>query len=163
MNRAAGSARFGLRWAVLVVVWVAIAGVDAAGLVVGAIAAALGAAVSLVLLPPSPIRPSIPGLFALLARFPAQSLAAGADVAVRALSRPIRVAPGFVDHPTRLGPGLSRSAFRALASLQPGSLPVGEVSDDTILMHCLDTGGGVAGQIAQDEARFASAIGKDPT
>jgi multicomponent Na+:H+ antiporter subunit E len=67
--------------------------------------------------------------------------------------------PGFVCYPTRLPPGPGRDAFRALVSLQPGTLPVSTAPDGDILVHCLDTREPVAGQLDAEERLFTQLVG----
>jgi multicomponent Na+:H+ antiporter subunit E len=88
-------------------------------------------------------------------RLPLQSLLAGADVARRALDPRMPLEPGFIKYSTGLEAGPRRSAFRALMSLQPGTLPVSVEASGDLLVHCLDTSQPVADQLASEEDLFA--------
>jgi multicomponent Na+:H+ antiporter subunit E len=85
---------------------------------------------------------------------------AGVDVACRAFDPRLPLAPGLVEHPTHLPPGLAREAFRAAMSLQPGALPVSAGRDGSIVFHCLDIEEPVAVHLAAEEARFRRILGK---
>ena len=61
-------------------------------------------------------------------------------------------------HRLGLAPGPFRSAFLALSSLLPGTLPAQADPDGTVLVHCLDTRQPVAEQLTQAEARFAGIL-----
>ena len=154
---AAGLIRFGL----LLLLWIAIAGGDPPGVAVGALTAAGAAWASLRLLPPVAPRPRPAALAALLLRFPAQALAAGVEVARIALDPRRRPAPATVAWTPRLPPGPARDAFLAYAALLPGTLPAGTDPDGTVAIHALDGADGVAAAMTREEARFARAFGLD--
>jgi multicomponent Na+:H+ antiporter subunit E len=161
--KAVGSAPAAIRrGAGLLLFWLVIIGADLLDFAVGLVTAAAAAWVSLRLLPPSPgrLRPIALAGFSL--RFLGQSAVAGADVAWRALAPHLPLRPGFVRCPIRIAPGPARSAFRALSSLLPGSLPAGPEDDGTLLVHCLDVGQPVPAQMAAAEARFLRVLGGAP-
>src|SRR5262249_53246483 len=124
---------------------------------------ALGAATwaSLRLLPPGRARFSPVALARLVWRFARQSIVAGADVAWRALDPRLPLRPGFVIYPARLPPGPALSAFCALTSLAPGTLPAGPDDNGAILVHCLDVGQPVASHLAADEQLLTRALGHE--
>jgi multicomponent Na+:H+ antiporter subunit E len=66
---------------------------------------------------------------------------------------------GTLPHPYRSGP--ARSAFCALSSLLPGTLPIGPDEGDALLMRCLDVGQPVPARMAA-EARFLGVLGGAP-
>ncbi len=138
--------------------WLAISGWKAADLPVGLAAAAASAWASLVLMPPTGARPRLDALPALALHFFRGSVLAGLDVARRALRRELDLKSGFVTAPLRLPAGNARNAFCALASLMPGSLPVG-VDADSLLVHCLDSTQPVARDLAEQETIFMRALG----
>lgn len=150
-----------IRFALLLLLWVAIAGVDALGMAVGIAAAAAAAWVSLVLLPPSGLRPRPGALAMLLLRFPAQALRAGVEVARIALDPRRRPAPATIAWTPRLPPGAARDAFLAYASLLPGTLPAGDMPGGAVAIHALDGAAGVAAAMTEEEARFIRAFGLD--
>ncbi|MBW6398194.1 Na+/H+ antiporter subunit E [Roseomonas sp. HJA6] len=153
----AGLIRFGL----LLLLWIAIAGAGPPTLPVGMVAAALGAWVSLALLPPVGRRTRPVECAALVLRFPVQALRAGIEVARLALDPRRRPAPATIAWTPRLPPGPARDAFLAYASLLPGTLPAGEMADGAIAIHALDGSAGVAAAMTAEEARFARAFGLD--
>jgi multicomponent Na+:H+ antiporter subunit E len=147
-----------MRGILFLCLWLAIFGAAAPDLVVGAATAAAATWTSLHLLPPggAGLRPVALGRLVL--RFFWQSAAGGADVARRALDPRLPLRPGFVLCPTRLPPGSARSAFCAIASLLPGTLPAGS-DQGALLVHCLDVDQDVPTQMAEEEARFRAALG----
>jgi multicomponent Na+:H+ antiporter subunit E len=148
-----------LRGAGFLLVWLVAIGAGTSDLAVGLMAAAAATWTSLRLLPAKPGRIRPVALAGLLLRFLGQSAVAGADVAWRALDPSLPLRPGFVRCPIRIAPGPGRSAFRAFSSLLPGTLPVGPDDGGTLLVHCLDVGQPVPGQMAEAETRFLRASG----
>jgi multisubunit Na+/H+ antiporter MnhE subunit/multisubunit Na+/H+ antiporter MnhF subunit len=103
--------------------WLMISGWAPTDFPVG-LAAVVGATwVSLRFLPPKGSRLRVGSLAALAASFLRQSVLSGTDVAWRALNPRLRLDPALVACPLRLPPGGQRSAFCALSSLMPGTLP----------------------------------------
>lgn len=147
------------RWAGFFCLWLAISRPDLADLLVGAVTAAAATWTSLHLLPPGSgqLRPA--ALARLGLRFVRQSAIAGADVARRALDPRLPLRPGFVRVPLRVGPGVARNAFCALASLMPGSLPAGS-DNGSLRVHCLDLGQDVPAQMSTEQRMFLAALGR---
>jgi multicomponent Na+:H+ antiporter subunit E len=139
--------------------WLVLFGAHLADLAVGLVAAAAAAWASLRLLPPGAIWPRPAVLARLALRFLWQSVAAGLDVARRALHPDLPLRPGFVTFRPSLADGPARQAFRLLSSLQPGTLPVGPDEDGRLTVHCLDIEQPVARRMAEEEALFARALG----
>jgi len=126
------------------------------------LAAVVGATwVSLRFLPPKGSRLRVGSLAALAASFLRQSVLSGTDVARRALSPRLRLDPGLVACPLRLPPGGQRSAFCALSSLMPGTLPTGTDEQGALLVHCLDMSQPVAANLKAEEQLFIRAFGGD--
>jgi multicomponent Na+:H+ antiporter subunit E len=140
--------------------WLAIAGTGVRDLPAGLATAAAATWVSLRLLPPAPHWPDALAVVRLLLRFLSQGVLAGLDVAWRVFDPRLPLRPGFVLFPARLPAGSARSAFCALESLLPGTLPVGTHESGAILVHCLDTEQPVQAQMATDEALFIDALGE---
>jgi multicomponent Na+:H+ antiporter subunit E len=139
--------------------WLMISGWAPTDLPVG-LAAVVGATwVSLRFLPPKGSRLRVGSLAALAASFLRQSVLSGTDVARRALSPRLRLDPGLVACPLRLPPGGQRSAFCALSSLMPGTLPTGTDEQGALLVHCLDRGQLVAANLKAEERLFIRAVG----
>src|SRR5262245_38291807 len=145
----------GVRGAGFAAVWVALTGTG--NMPTGLATAAAAAWLSLHLLPPGELRLRPVALPRLALRFAWRSLLAGWDVAWRAFDPRLPLRPGFVTYRAGLAPGPARSAFAALSSLLPGSLPAGE-EGEALLYHCLDVGEPVAAQLAVEEAALRSAL-----
>jgi len=99
-------------------------------------------------------------LVALAVSFVRGSVAGGFDVARRALRPELDLRPGFVTAPLRLPPGNARNAFSALASLLPGTLPVG-MDEDSLLVHGLDVAQPIAENLSHEESLFMRALGNE--
>jgi multicomponent Na+:H+ antiporter subunit E len=143
------------------VLWLVLAGLGPADLIIGALAAALATWTSLRLLPPGRGRPRFAFLAILAIRFVWQSVAAGIDVAWRALDPRLPLRPGFVVYPIRLQTSPARNAFLTLSSLLPGTLPTGLDEGGALLIHCLDVGQPVVAQMAAEESLLIRALGKE--
>jgi multicomponent Na+:H+ antiporter subunit E len=128
-----------------------------ADLAVGLLAAAAATWVSMRLLPPAGGSVRLGVLLTLLPRFLWQSLVAGVDVARRAFSPRLPLAPGFVDYPVRLPRGQARNAFELISSLMPGSVASAE-TEATIEYHCLDAHPAVVGELAAEERAYSRAL-----
>ncbi|MGA9081741.1 MAG: Na+/H+ antiporter subunit E [Pseudolabrys sp.] len=139
--------------------WIIVAGIDPIDLVVGVLAAMIAAWVSLRLLPPGTIRLRPIALAKLLLRFLYQSIAAGVDVAWRALDPRLPLRPGYVIYPSRLPPGTMRNAFCTMTSLLPGTLPSGSDESGGLIVHCLDETQPVIEQLEVEEALLIKALG----
>ena len=150
-----------LRFALLLTLWVVLAGAGWKEWALGIPAAALGAWVSLALLPPARLRPRPAALAALLLRFPWQAIAAGLQVARLALDPRRRPEAAYLAWSPRLPPGRARDAFLAYASLLPGTLPAGDAPDGTVVIHALVGADTAAAAMTEEEARFARAFGLD--
>jgi multicomponent Na+:H+ antiporter subunit E len=147
------------RAALFLVFWLMISRWAPADLPVGLAAVAGATWTSLRLLPPGGSGVRIVSLALLVASFLRQSIVSGTDVAWRALNPKLRLRPGFVACPLRLPPGGERSAFCALSSLMPGTLPTGTDEHGALLVHCLDVGRPVAANLAAEERLFIRAVG----
>src|SRR4051794_26877015 len=148
---AAGSAavRACARAAGFLVLWLVLAGADPADLPAAAVAVVAATWTSLRLLPPGSSRLAPSALAKLTLRFAYQSVAAGVDVAKRALDPRLPLRPGFVRYPVRFPP-----------SLLPGTVPAG-AERGHIIYHCLDVEQPVMSQLAAEEAALARALGHD--
>jgi multicomponent Na+:H+ antiporter subunit E len=150
-----------VRWALLLLFWVALIGFSLSALVVGVVAAGGATWVSLRLLPPAPQRVRLGALVLLLPRFLWQSLLAGWDVARRAFDPRLPLRPGFVAFRSAHAPGHLRNTFATISSLMPGTLPCGEDGDE-IIFHCLDVGQPIVEQLAAEEMVLARALDEAP-
>lgn len=150
-------AEFLIRCIAPALAWLAIAGADPAGFLVGALAVAGAAALGL-RLDPGRTRAPRPGMLAALApRFLWRSLLGGIDVAGRALSPRMPLKPGWSVLPTRLPAGAPRVALAGAFSLMPGTLVAGS-RGDRLLVHCLDTDAPVAAEVRAEEVRLMAAL-----
>ncbi|MBV8103418.1 MAG: Na+/H+ antiporter subunit E [Hyphomicrobiales bacterium] len=140
--------------------WLAISGWEAADLPVGLVAVAGATWTSLALLPAGGARLRLGALTRLAVSFFRGSAVSGFDVARRALRPELDLRPGFVTASLRLPPGNARNAFSALASLMPGTLPVG-MEADSLVIHGLDVGQPIARDLAREEALFMRALGDE--
>ncbi len=140
--------------------WLILSGVQPADLPIGALAAVIATWVSLRLLPPGRWRLRPVALARLVLRFLRQSIAAGFDVAWRALDPRLPLRPGFVAYPVRFPPGTARNVFTTLTSLLPGTVPAGE-DGGQLVYHCLDVDQPIVSELAAEEAALSRAIGDD--
>ncbi|SFF81929.1 Na+/H+ antiporter subunit E [Neptunomonas qingdaonensis] len=92
--------------------------------------------VSLVLVPTILWSPSGVALF--VPFFVWRSLYGGVDVAWRAFHPSLPIAPGLIEYPLRLSPGLPRVFMVNTVSLLPGTLSA-ELRADCLKVHVLDT------------------------
>ena len=149
------------RAALFLTFWLMISGWAPADLPVGLAAVAGATWVSLRLAPPKRSRLRLAPLAALAASFLRQSVVSGTDVAWRALNPTLKLKPGFVACPLRLPEGGERTAFCALSSLMPGTLPTGANEEDELLVHCLDVDQPLAANLEAEERLFIRAVGFD--
>jgi multicomponent Na+:H+ antiporter subunit E len=140
--------------------WVVLIGIAPSDLIAGVVASAVATWVSLVLLPAGQGRLRLTALLAVIPHFLWKSVAAGWDVARRALDPRLPLRTGFVAYPARFRSRLARNAFASYSSLLPGTLPV-EDDGETLLYHCLDTTQPVAAELAAEETALAQAFSGD--
>lgn len=152
------AARLALRSFALLAIWVIIAEGDFSALHVGAAISVAAAAVSLVLLPGRLPAVRIAGLLRYIVFFATRSVAGGVDVAARALSPRMPLAPGMVDYPVRLDEGPMRVMFAHTVSLLPGTVSV-RLEPDSVEIHALDCGSGLFDDLAAIEDRVADVFG----
>lgn len=156
------SAHGAARWLSFFAGWVILGRIGAIDLAAGLVISALAAALSLHLLPPVRLNRLNPwAMPAYAARFLAGSLRAGWDVAWRVAARPPQVNPGVLVVPCAVPQGLARDTFRALASLQPGTLPLAGQGPD-LRVHCLDITTPVATALDADAAAFLAMADAPP-
>jgi multicomponent Na+:H+ antiporter subunit E len=140
--------------------WLLLVDGDPSDLTAGMVAAVAATWASLRLMPAEEwtLRPV--KLAGLVLHFLRQSIVAGTDVALRALDPRLPLRPGFVVYQAHLPPGTKRSAFSALMSLLPGTLPCGSAEDNGLAVHCLDVTQPVAEQLAAEEALCMQTLGR---
>ena len=152
-----------LRWLVLFALlwWVLTEGrTDAWGLGLVFIMLGLASAVAVRIGPEGwrvPARLSWIGLLRLAPYFVWQSLIGGIDVALRALTPRLRLAPDLIDYRLRLPPGPAPVLLASLVSLTPGTLAF--VNDESLRVHVLDIGDFDQARLARLEQLVAGAFG----
>ena len=102
---------------------------------IGVPAILLAVLVSSVLLPPIPF--VWHELLRFIPFFLARSLLGGVDVAWRAFHPSLPIAPGLIEYPLRLAPGLGRVFMANTINLLPGTLSVA-LERDVMKVHVLD-------------------------
>ena len=148
------------RAALFFVFWLMIAGYDPADLPIGLATAGFATWASLRLLPPSRVRLRPRALAGFVLHFLGQSVRSGVQVAWLAFRPSMPISPGFVPYRTHLS-GSTLSAFSAVSSLLPGTLPTGGNEHGELLIHCLDVNQPVAADLAREEALFSQVLGHD--
>jgi multicomponent Na+:H+ antiporter subunit E len=150
------AAAFARRFVVYFALWLVIAWQEA--LVVGVLAAAFAAYVSLRLLParwrairPLRLAKQVPGFFW-------ASFLGGLDVIWRAFHPRLPLNPGWIVHRSRLPSSGARVALGSDMSLMPGTLAAGG-RGHSLYIHCLDVTQPVDIQIAREEDRIRQSIG----
>lgn len=142
------------RFAIFLGLWLVLIAFTVTNLLVGAITAAIATKISLHLRPQAIGPISYVALIRLTGHAIWQSLVAGFDVARRALDPQLPLDIGYIRYPTAFQTPASRSAFRVLTSLQPGTLPVSPDETGDIDFHCLDTRQPIAAELAATERLF---------
>lgn len=149
------------RAALLSGLWWAVAEGSTTGWYLAAPVVLLATGASLRLQPPRSGAPRLRALPAFTAWFIARSIAGGVDVSRRAVLRRVDVAPGMVEVPVGLPPGLLQVTLADAVSLLPGTLAV-ELLDGALRMHVLDTGLPFQQQVVALERRIAELYGVPP-
>ena len=93
--------------------------------------------------------------------FGVESVRGGLDVARRALSPAMPLAPGFIVLRTRLPEGAARVLLADVTSLLPGTVSVA-LDGDRMLVHGLDAGPGLEADFRALEVRIAELLGLAP-
>lgn len=130
----------------------------------GAVAVVIAVAVSLLMWRPGTIAPrtwsarSLAGV-RLFGWFLWRSVVGGSDVALRAVRRPVDIAPGFVEHRLRIASPAGRVAVGDLLNLMPGSLST-ELVGERVRIHVIDVDLPVARTVEELEERVAAVIGE---
>ena len=149
-----------LRAAVFALAWLVIAGAEPASWLIGLPTVALATWASLRLAAPTPYRVSPGGLLSFLVYFARESLRGGWDVAMRTLSRRMRIAPGRIDYTCALPEGLPVVLFAGCVSLLPGTLSR-YFEGRRLSLHLLDARDPQEAQLQELEKRIAGIFGID--
>lgn len=99
-------------------------------------------------------------VFRFLPFFLAASVRGGMDVARRAYSSHLSIAPGFLVYPMRLPEGAARVFFANSVSLLPGTLGSG-IQGHVLRIHVLDTSAPIMNALAELERKVAAIFGID--
>jgi multicomponent Na+:H+ antiporter subunit E len=153
-----------IRFLSYLAIWLIMVGTGFGDLLAGLAAAGLATWCSLVLLPPlrgpGGVRPLL--LVRLVLWFVWVSVLAGLDIARRAFSPALPLAPGWLVYSSRLPRDVPRNLFTSMASLMPGTLCTGTDDSGALIFHCLDVAQPVASQLADEEGRLIAALGLLP-
>ncbi len=114
---------------------------------------------SLRLLPATPLRLSPLGLLGFGAFFLAQSVRAGAQVALMAMRPRLDLAPAILELPITLPPGAARIWLANTLSLLPGTLSV-DIGATHLRLHVLDRRLSFTREMAQVEAHITAVLGR---
>jgi multicomponent Na+:H+ antiporter subunit E len=139
--------------------WLALTDAGSGDLAAGSVAAVTATWASLRLMPAEQWNLNPVKLARFVLHFLRQSIAAGTDVALRALVPRLSLRPGFVVYQAHLPPGTKRNVFCAIMSLLPGTLPCGPAEGNGLTIHCLDVTQPVVEQLAAEEAFCVQALG----
>lgn len=134
--------------------WLLLTRGDAASWVVGFPVILLALWARTALLPGPLLRVHPPALLLFIPEFLMLSLKGGIDVAQRAFSRSVRLAPDLLEYPVRLPPGAARVFFMNLISLLPGTLSA-DIQGDVLSVHVLDREQDTRADLARLEKRVA--------
>ncbi len=86
-----------------------------------------------------------------------RSVLGGADVALRAVRRPVRTDPVVLEHRLSLPPGAPRVVCATLSSLMPGALSV-HLADDVLVLHVIDRALPAREQVDALQRRIAAVL-----
>lgn len=125
---------------------------------VGAVSVAAALAASLYLVRPGSHRLSPAGLLGFAAFFLVQSFKGGLQVAVRAFSPRMDLAPALLEVPVTLPEGLPRVVLVNTLNLLPGTVSV-RLDGDRLCLHVLDARWPVAQEVGETEAHIARMLG----
>jgi multicomponent Na+:H+ antiporter subunit E len=146
------------RFAILLALWLIIAGPDA--WIIGLLAAGIAAHVSLRLLPARLSAVRLLRAASLAPGFFWASFLGGLDVIARAFHPRMPLNPGWIVHRSRLSSSGARVALGSDLSLMPGTLAAGG-QGDRLYIHCLDVDQAVDSQIAREERRVGQSMGAE--
>ena len=147
-----------LRAAWMALLWVGLNGWDGASWLLGGPAVLAAAWISVKLLPEVSWRWSVKGACAFAGYFLLESVRGGWDVARRALSPELPLAPAIVCYPLHLPTSPSQLFFCSAISLLPGTAVVA-IAEGNICIHVLDCSPRVEAELRTLERRVAALFG----
>ncbi len=139
-------------------VWLGLNGTDRASWIVGGPVVAAAARLGAAMVPGASWPWSARGALAFGGHFFRESIRGGWDVARRALSPSLPLAPSVVGYETRLPAGAPRWLFCTAVSLLPGTAVI-EIGASRILVHVLHSSQDAPQDLRQLEARVAALFG----
>lgn len=149
-----------IRFAFFVAIFIAWSGPGAEQLAFAAVAASLGSTISHIMAGEGAARFRLTAFLRFLPYFLSISLRGGVDVARRAFSPSMPLAPEFLDYRLRVEPGGSAAVFFAsVISLVPGTLCV-SIEGELVGVHVLDRRTKVFDELARLERRVAPIFGE---
>jgi multicomponent Na+:H+ antiporter subunit E len=146
----------------MALLWLGLNGWDGASWTIGGPAVLAAAWISVKLLPAVTWRWSAGGALAFAGFFLRESVRGGWDVAWRALSPKLPLAPAMVCHSFHLPPGPSRLFFCSAISLLPGTAVVA-IAETKVCIHVLDASPRVEEELRELERRVAALFGVELT
>lgn len=150
--------RVGFRLILMALLWLALNGADGKSWIVGAPVVVLAAAVNYPFLPRGAWRWRMRAILPMLWFFVKESYLGAYDVARRAFTPSLPIAPGFVEYQCRLSTTSARLFFADLITLLPGTLSA-RANDSHIVVHALDVTSDVQASLAALEERVAALFG----
>lgn len=160
MTRSTGIGRAALRRALLLGgLWWALTGGDRSGIAWGAVIVVAATVASLAFAGAEGPSWSGPGIVRFVGTFAYGSFTGGVDVAYRALSPRLPLAPALIRYPLRSPPGPARDLFLGTVSLMPGTLTVAvrpHEADIHVLVHRAER---TWDRLERLERRAAGAVG----
>lgn len=135
--------------------WLVLTGGDYDSLALGIPAVALACALAVATTPATRWRLSLPGALRFALWFAWQSVLGASDVARRAFSPRMKLAPGFYRYAMRLPQGAPRIFFANAVSLLPGTLSA-ELEGGDVVVHSLDRRLDTHAELAVLELRVAA-------
>lgn len=146
----------GLRVVIFALLWWMLTAGAVESWLVGVPVVLIATLVSMLLVPASPWSPI--GVACFVPFFVWHSLRGGVDVAWRAFHPRLPIAPGFIEYPLCLAPGLPRVFMLNTVTLLPGTLSVA-LGADCLTVHVLDTRKSVLSELMRVEQVVARMFG----
>jgi multicomponent Na+:H+ antiporter subunit E len=122
------------------VLWLLLAGTRAESVIIAVVGIAAATIASLVLWPASDLQLRWTRMPALALYFLLHSLRGGLDVAQRAFSPTLPVAPDFIRYETTLGSEAARVLFTWMIGMMPGTSSVHLEQGNRLTVHVIDIG-----------------------
>jgi multicomponent Na+:H+ antiporter subunit E len=151
---------FLMRSALFLLIWWVLTQGDSGSLWIGIPAAMIAGGLSVRLLPPRCM--SLFAWIRFLPFFLLHSVKGGVDIAARVFHPQLPIAPGVVEYPTRLAPGLPRMMMLSVITLLPGTLSV-KWESNVLKVHVLNTQSDVETELRSIERYVEQIFCKEAT